>query len=244
MRVYTVYYDFSGFPEYFHNIIYDTWVKRPKFFAILHCLMWFLICLTLSLVKSDEPWSKTEMLLLYPNMIPWHFTNSPAYCELFQNSLHGCYITFSLLLASVPTFLEMCCSRQNLNLFILQNTFMFGQWKLWYMCQVKENKSQILDFIAFFKTPQLFMNLGCTKPEVKSNFFFVLPNRKKRFQTGNGGSIWQIWLILLWPWKSRWWHQTTSPFNTSCSASVSGLTSSCVWRHHDTPHASLCVFSP
>ncbi len=23
-EVYTVYYDFSGFPEYFHNIMYDT----------------------------------------------------------------------------------------------------------------------------------------------------------------------------------------------------------------------------
>ncbi len=31
--------------------------------------------------------AKTEILLLYPNTIPWLITNSPAYCELFQNSL-------------------------------------------------------------------------------------------------------------------------------------------------------------
>ncbi len=67
--------------------------ERPKFFAILHCVMWFLICLTLlswNLAQSDEPWSsfaKTEMLLLCRNMIPWPITNSPAYCELFQKSL-------------------------------------------------------------------------------------------------------------------------------------------------------------
>ncbi len=33
--------------------------ERPKFFAILHCEMWFLICLTLlswNLAQSDEPW--------------------------------------------------------------------------------------------------------------------------------------------------------------------------------------------
>ncbi len=64
--------------------------ERPKFFALLHCQMWFLICLTLlswNLAQSSALLAKTEMLLLHPNMTPWHLTNSPAYYELFQNSL-------------------------------------------------------------------------------------------------------------------------------------------------------------
>ncbi len=80
-------------PWIFFTLLYMVVGEWPKFFAILHCVMWFLICLTLlswNSAQSDEPWSsfaKTEMLLLYPNMIPWPITNSPAYCELFQKSL-------------------------------------------------------------------------------------------------------------------------------------------------------------
>ncbi len=69
-------------------------VKRHKFFAILHWEMWFLVIWHLSheiwhKVMNHDPalLAKTEMLLLYPNMIPWPITNAPTYCELFQNSL-------------------------------------------------------------------------------------------------------------------------------------------------------------
>ncbi len=70
--------------------------ERPKFFAILHCEMWFLICLTLllwNLAQSDEPWSSFVCKDWDAPFIPKHgilaycMTNSPAYCELFQNSL-------------------------------------------------------------------------------------------------------------------------------------------------------------
>ncbi len=40
-------------------------------------------------VMSHDPalLAKTEMLLLYPNKMHLPMTNSPAYCELFQNTL-------------------------------------------------------------------------------------------------------------------------------------------------------------
>ncbi len=42
------------------TILHVVFGERPKFFAILYCEMWFLICLTLlswNLAQSDEPWS-------------------------------------------------------------------------------------------------------------------------------------------------------------------------------------------
>ncbi len=83
--------------------------EKPKFFAILHCEMWFLICLTLlswNVAQSHDPalLAKTEMLLLYPNMIPWPITNSSAYCELFQNSLTWIFYNFFTFILPLSQF--------------------------------------------------------------------------------------------------------------------------------------------
>ncbi len=64
--------------------------ERPKFFAILHWEMWFLICLTIlswNLAQGYEPRSWDAPFTVNPIMIPWPITNSPAYCGLSQNSL-------------------------------------------------------------------------------------------------------------------------------------------------------------
>ncbi len=61
--------------------------ERPKFFAILHCEMWFFYLFDTSLVNLCTKWWAMTHSILYPNTIPWLITNSPAYCELFQNSL-------------------------------------------------------------------------------------------------------------------------------------------------------------
>ncbi len=117
--------------------------ERPKFFAILHCEMWFLICLTLlswNLPQSDEPWyllAKTEILLLYPNMIPWPITIiTYNTCLLWTVSKQFNVDIFSLLFRLCPNFFGMCCSRQKQNLFILTKYIYVGQWKLWksFLC--------------------------------------------------------------------------------------------------------------
>ncbi len=110
-------------------------------FCIAKCDFWFVWHFhgIWHKVMSHDPalLAKTEMLLLYPNMIPWPITNSPAYCELFQNSLMWIfYNLFHFYSASVPTFFGMCCSRQKQNLFIFTKYIYVGQWKLWkyFLC--------------------------------------------------------------------------------------------------------------
>ncbi len=99
--------------------------ERPKFFAILHCKMWFLISLTLlswNLAQSDELWSSFVCKnFLYPNMIPWP-TNSPAYCKLFQNSLMWIfYNLFTFILPLSQLFWNMLQPSKICS--YLQNTF-------------------------------------------------------------------------------------------------------------------------
>ncbi len=61
-------------------------------FCIAKCDFWFVWLFSHEIwhkVMSYDPalLAKTEMLLLHPNMTPWPLINSPAYYELFQNSL-------------------------------------------------------------------------------------------------------------------------------------------------------------
>ncbi len=68
-------------------------------FCIGKCDFWFVWHFSREIwnkVMSHDPalLAKTEMLLLYQNMIPWPITNSPAYCELFQNSLTWIFYNF------------------------------------------------------------------------------------------------------------------------------------------------------
>ncbi len=77
-------------------------------------------------VMSQHPafLAKTEMLLLYPNMIPWPITNSPAYCELFQNSLTWIfYNLFTFILPLSQLFWNVLQPSKNKICSYLQNTF-------------------------------------------------------------------------------------------------------------------------
>ncbi len=98
-------------------------------FCIAKCDFWFVWHFSHKIwyeVMSHDPalLAKTEMLLLYPNMIHWPITNSPAYCELFQNSLAWIfYNLFPLIFASVPTVLECVAAVKKRICSYLQNTF-------------------------------------------------------------------------------------------------------------------------
>ncbi len=71
-------------------------------FCIAKCDFWFVWHFSREIwhkVMSHDPALLAKMLLLYPNMIPWPITNSPAYCELFHNSLTWIfYNLFSIIL--------------------------------------------------------------------------------------------------------------------------------------------------
>ncbi len=56
-------------------------------FCIAKCYFWFVWHFSREIWHKGMSHDKLEMLLLYPNMIPWPITSSPDYCELFQNSL-------------------------------------------------------------------------------------------------------------------------------------------------------------
>ncbi len=78
-------------------------------------------------------------------------------------------------MTSVPAFLECVADIRIKISSYLQNIFTlvsenFGMFSL-YFCQLKSNlkrmnKSQILDFIAFYKLSQLLWNWGC-------NMFYI-----------------------------------------------------------------------
>ncbi len=82
-------------------------------FCIAKCNFWFVWHFSREIwhkVMSHDPalLAKTEMLLLYPNMLLWPITNSPVYCELFRNRLTWIFdnlFTFILPLS----FFGACC---------------------------------------------------------------------------------------------------------------------------------------
>ncbi len=131
-----MHWDFSGFPESFHNIMNGIVGERPKLFVNLHCEMWSLICLTLyswHLAQSgfadkdrDAPYiTKHEPLTYY------QFT-----CLLWAVSKH-------FYLAPVPNNLE-CLAAINIKMCLyLQNTFKLVSKTLeilyLYFCQLNTN---------------------------------------------------------------------------------------------------------
>ncbi len=95
-----MYCDFSGFHIYLFTILCMVLGERPKFFAILHCEIWFLICLTLllwNLAQSDEPWSRFACKDWDAPFIPKHDTLT---YYLFQNSLT--WILYNLFTFILP----------------------------------------------------------------------------------------------------------------------------------------------
>ncbi len=128
----------------------ESWIDSLQF-CIAKCdflFVWHFSCEIWHKVMSHDPalLSKTEMLLLYPNVMPWPITNSPAYCELFQNSLTWIfYNLFTFIFASVPTFLE-CCSCQNSKFVYIYKYIYVGQWKLWksflVLCQLNKSRRE------------------------------------------------------------------------------------------------------
>ncbi len=142
-------------------------------FCIEKCDFWFVwhfsheIC---NKVMSHDPalLAKIKMLLLYPNMIPWPITNSPVNCELFQNSLTWIfYNLFSFILPLLQLFgvlqpSKMCLYLQKAFKLVSKN---FGNL-FFVLLSIKQkfkrtNKSQTLDFIAFYKMSKLFLIWGC-----------------------------------------------------------------------------------
>ncbi len=103
--------------------------ERPNLFAILHCKMWFLICLTLlswNLAQSDfacKDWG-AHFILKHDTLTYYQFT-----CLLWTVSKQfnvDISINVSLLFCLCPNFFGMCCNSQKLNL----------KWKLWksFLC--------------------------------------------------------------------------------------------------------------
>lgn len=54
----------------------------------------------------------------------------------------------------------------------------------------------------------------------KRNIFLL--SKRRNCLIESAGSIWQIWRILLWPWKLLWWTLIISRLTTSCFALVCG----------------------
>ncbi len=81
--------------------------KRPTFFAMLHCEMWFLICLTLllwNLAQSDEPWSSFAGKDRDAPFIPKHdtFTYYQFTCLLWIVSKQITWIFYNLFTFILP----------------------------------------------------------------------------------------------------------------------------------------------
>ncbi len=113
----------------------ESWIDSLQF-CIAKCdflFVWHFSCEIWHKVMSHDPalLSKTEMLLLYPNVMPWPITNSPAYCERFQNSLTWIfYNLFTFILPLSQLFWNVAAVKIQ-NLFIFTKYIYVGQWKLW-----------------------------------------------------------------------------------------------------------------
>ncbi len=117
--------------------------ERPKFFAICiaKCDFWFawhFSCEIWHKVMSHDPalLAKSEMLLLYPNMIPLPIIKSPAYWKLFQNSLTWIfYNLFTFILPLSQLFWNVL--QPSISFFFIFTKYIYvGQWKLWksFLC--------------------------------------------------------------------------------------------------------------
>ncbi len=140
-----------------------------------------------SLMKfgSDEPWSSfackdcTPLLLLYQNMIPWAITNSPAYCELFQNSLTWIfYNLFTFILPLSKRFWSVLQPSKTKCVHIYK---IHLQWSVktleifsLYFCQLNKSLRELtnhrfLTFMHFTKCPN-FSGIGVVYPIIKKYF--------------------------------------------------------------------------
>ncbi len=97
-------------------------------FCIAKCDFWFVwhfFCEIWRKLMSHDPalLAKTEMLLLFPNMTPWPITNSPAYCEPFQNSLTWIFYNLFTFISPLSHLFWIVAAVKNKICSYLQNTF-------------------------------------------------------------------------------------------------------------------------
>ncbi len=124
-------------------------------------------------VMSHDPalLAKTEMFLLYPSMTPWHITTSPAYRELFQNSLT--WIFYNLFTFILPLFqlfrnLLQPSKSKCVHIYKIHLRWSVKTLEIFslYFCQLHKSlrewtNHRFLVLLHFYKTSQLLWNLDC-----------------------------------------------------------------------------------
>ncbi len=117
--------------------------ERPKFFAILHCEMWCLICLTLlswNLAQSDEPWSSFACKDWDAPFIPKHdtLTYYQFTCLLWtvSNSLTWIFYNLFTFILPLSQLFGMCCKPSKTKFVHIYKYIYVGQWNFGHLCLI------------------------------------------------------------------------------------------------------------